>query len=250
MESLSFTLLTTVDVTGPGRATTITARRVRSVLAVLVLAASGRVPVEHLVGDVWGERPPASAGKNLQLYVHRIRRALDVICPGASHRLCRVADGYCLRAAPGEVDLFRVENRVRQAERAIGRGALTEGAALLDLALSEWSEHPLGGVNASPGLRAVAEQLRERRLTLLERRCELDLAMDRNAVAADRLRPLVAGNPLRETAHALLITALGRMGQRAQAAEVFHRLRRGLDHELAMQPGPAVRAAYQELIFG
>lgn len=247
METLSFTLLSTVDIVSsrePSTTLTITAGKVRTVLAVLLLAAGRRIPIEQLIEEVWAQ-PPPSAVKNLQLYVHRLRRVLDAAAPGAGQRLRRSADGYCLRVERRELDLFVAESLV---ERALALGVDPEAADLLDRALASWSDHPLGGITLSPSLAAVAEQLRDRRLTLLERRSELDLAMGRYAAAADRLRPMVARYPFRETAHALLITALRGAGQRAKAVEVFHQLRRGLGDELAIEPGPAVRAAYQALI--
>lgn len=248
MSRLGFTLLSTVGITVAGTPVPLTASKVRTVLAALLLTGGRRVPTGQLIDQVWADEPPASAVKNVQLYVHRLRQRLDDAEPGASARLYRSADGYCLDARPGEVDLSAAEELAGQAEKAQAAQQFGVAAALLDQALDEWSDHPLGGVTPSFPLAAATQRLRQRRLDLLERRCRLDLALGRHAEAADRLGHLVLLHPLRETLHALLITALSRAGNRAEAIDVFHRLRARLDDELGIDPGHDVRAAYQELL--
>src|SRR5688572_23080456 len=55
-----------------------TARKPRLLLAAMLVCAGRPVPLNEVLSAVWGERPPASAVKNLQLYAHRIRLALGV----------------------------------------------------------------------------------------------------------------------------------------------------------------------------
>src|SRR5690349_17221453 len=50
--------------------------KVRLLLAVLLSRPDRPVPSEFLMTALWGERPPRSARKNLQLYVHLLRKAL------------------------------------------------------------------------------------------------------------------------------------------------------------------------------
>jgi tetratricopeptide (TPR) repeat protein len=64
------------------------------------------------------------------------------------------------------------------------------------------------------------------------------------------LRALAAREPLNEKAHALLMTALADVGQRAAAHEVFDHLRRRLRAELDAGPGAEVMAAHRKITRG
>jgi DNA-binding SARP family transcriptional activator len=55
----------------------------RAVLAMLALRANRTVGADELIDGLWGERPPASAAKNVQLYVSRLRKALGTNGAGA-----------------------------------------------------------------------------------------------------------------------------------------------------------------------
>ncbi|MDQ2958512.1 MAG: AfsR/SARP family transcriptional regulator [Actinomycetota bacterium] len=247
-DTLAFTLLKTVGATGHDRELPITSRKVRTVLAVLLLAADRSVHVDDLVDQVWAEQPPISAVKNLQMYIHRLRMLFDTGAAGASRLLSRTPDGYRLSTPAASIDLQVAESLVLRAEQCRRRGELAEAAGQLDRALAGWSEHPVGGVTCSTMLVAAAQQLRDRRLDLLERRSEFDIELGKYPAAVERLHPLVAANPFREHLQVLMITALGRDGRRADAIALFHQLRHRLSEEFAISPGPAAMAAYQEVI--
>ncbi|MET0939306.1 MAG: helix-turn-helix domain-containing protein, partial [Gaiellaceae bacterium] len=48
----------------------------RGVLAMLVLRTGNVVSTDALIDGLWGERPPATAAKSLQVYISRLRKAL------------------------------------------------------------------------------------------------------------------------------------------------------------------------------
>jgi DNA-binding SARP family transcriptional activator len=52
-------------------------RKQRAVLAMLALEEGRTVSSDRLVEGLWGETPPASAPKMVQLYVSHLRRLLD-----------------------------------------------------------------------------------------------------------------------------------------------------------------------------
>jgi DNA-binding SARP family transcriptional activator len=64
----------------------------RAVLALLLLNAGRVVSSDRFVDELWGERPPATVAKALQVYVSKLRKALgpDVIITRAP--------GYVLEA--------------------------------------------------------------------------------------------------------------------------------------------------------
>jgi DNA-binding SARP family transcriptional activator len=80
-------------------------RKQRAVLAMLALRAGRTVSVDSLIGGLWGESPPASAAKMVQLYVSHLRPLLD----GSGARIVTLGHGYQLELADGEVDTLRFE---------------------------------------------------------------------------------------------------------------------------------------------
>jgi DNA-binding SARP family transcriptional activator len=104
-------------------------RKQRAVLAMLALRAGRTVSVDSLIGGLWGEAPPASAAKMVQLYVSHLRPLLD----GSGARIVTLGHGYQLELADGEVDTLRFE-RLLGDSRAREALALWHGDALEDVA--------------------------------------------------------------------------------------------------------------------
>src|SRR5487761_1598562 len=79
--------------------------KLRMLLAVLLCEGGeggegGRVvSADRLADALWGESPPRSAQKNLQLYVHQLRRLL-----GDHGRIVRQHHGYRICLEPDELD--------------------------------------------------------------------------------------------------------------------------------------------------
>ena len=73
----------------------------RSVLAILLLNANQVVSTDRLVDELWGERPPATAAKALQVYVSLLRKALG------RETIVTRSPGYELQVPPGALDLHR-----------------------------------------------------------------------------------------------------------------------------------------------
>src|SRR5215471_5776991 len=79
------------------------AAKQRALLALLVLDANRVVARERLIDGLWGESPPESAVKLVQLYVWQLRKLLP---PGA---IVTRSPGYVLSVEPETVDLARFE---------------------------------------------------------------------------------------------------------------------------------------------
>ena len=106
---MEFRVLGPLEVVDGERAIELGGSKQRSVLAMLVLRAGRVVSTEALVDGLWGDAPPATAAKSLQVYVSRLRKTLgdDVIVTRAP--------GYMLDAGPDAIDVARVETLVEQA---------------------------------------------------------------------------------------------------------------------------------------
>jgi hypothetical protein len=94
----------------------------------------------------------------------------------------------------------------------------------------------------------VIPGLIEERLTALEQRLALDLALDEPSSYVSELRELVARYPLRESLWSLLMTALSRAGRLAEAIESYHVVRGALKEHLGLDPSPNLQDLYHFLL--
>jgi DNA-binding SARP family transcriptional activator len=112
----------------------------RALLAVLLLHANEVVSTDKLVDELWGEAPPPTARNLIQVYVSRLRQALQCRGEGgaATSVLVTRPSGYLLRVEPGELDLDRFEGLAADARRAIADGDLERAAECWRSALAVW----------------------------------------------------------------------------------------------------------------
>ncbi|MGV9303878.1 BTAD domain-containing putative transcriptional regulator [Nonomuraea sp. NPDC003727] len=194
----------------------------RALLVRLALDPGRVVAAERLVDDLWQDDPPAHPAAALQSLVSRARREV----PGL---IVTHPSGYLLDVRADDVDAWRFERLAR------------EGAA--EEALSLWRGTALADASGLLFAVAPAAHLEELRLATLATRIGADLARGVDATA--ELEGLVAAHPLREPYHALLVRALLSAGRRAEALEVFERIRRRLADELGTDPGRELLDAYE-----
>src|SRR5919199_2395843 len=98
---LEFRILGPLDVLDDDRTIELGAPRQRAVLAILLVHLGEAVSVDRIVDLMWGERPPPTAVKTVQVYVSHLRRALvDEVVVSSS-------GGYALAADPEQIDALR-----------------------------------------------------------------------------------------------------------------------------------------------
>jgi DNA-binding SARP family transcriptional activator len=209
----------------------------RALLALLLLNANRVVPRDRLISELWGESPPETAAKAVQVYVSRLRKLLP------AEMLVTQAPGYVLRVEPASVDLQRFERLVAEAHDADPARA----ASLLAEALALWRGPPLAELWEEPFARIEAGRLEDLRLAALEERIEADLALGRHAKLIGELEALIAEHPHRERLRGQLMLALYRSGRQAEALEAYRNARAALD-ELGLEPGAALRQLEQQIL--
>ncbi|MEU8037303.1 BTAD domain-containing putative transcriptional regulator [Streptosporangium sp. NPDC049078] len=214
----------------------------RALLAALLLRPGRTLTVGRLIAEVWGEEPPASAEPVLRVYVSALRKLVDGIRT--------VPGGYLLDVDPEQVDAHRFERLVAAGRRARDAGMSAEAARELRAALALWRGPALADVDSAELRRAYALPLEELRLTALEERVELDVALGRGAEVTGELRALVTSHPLRERAWAQLVLALGQAGRRSEALSAYREARRLLVEELGLEPGPELNRAHERVLRG
>jgi DNA-binding SARP family transcriptional activator len=235
---MDFRLLGPLEVVEHGRSLVLGGAKQRALLAVLLLHANEVVPTERLIDELWGESPPATVAKSVQVYVSRLRKELG------DGRLATSRPGYILHVAPDELDLARFERLVGEADGADPKLA----AERLGEALALWRGPPLADLAYEPFAHGPIARLEEVRVAALERRVDADLARGRHAELAGELEALVAAHPLRERFHGQLMLALYRCGRQAEALEAYRTARTALVEELGIEPGRELRELHRAIL--
>jgi DNA-binding SARP family transcriptional activator len=232
---MEFRLLGPLEAVDDGRTLPLGGTKQRALLAVLLLSANETVPGERLVDALWGERPPATATKAIQVYVSGLRRVVG------ADRLQTRGRGYAIVAVPEEIDVARFERLTAEGRRALAAGAHAEAAERLATALALWRGPALADLAAEPFAEPAAARLEELRLAALETRLDADLLLGRHAELVGELEGLVAGEPLRERPRRQLMLALYRSGRQAEALAAYQEARTTLVEELGIEPGPELQ---------
>src|SRR3954454_14785239 len=122
-------LLGLVEASHDGHALPLGGAKPRALLAILALHANAPVSVDRLIDGLWGEQPPATAPKVVQVLVSQLRKQLA----GADAEIVTRGRGYELRLDPDAVDALRFERLLRRGEDGPAL-ALWRGPPLDDLA--------------------------------------------------------------------------------------------------------------------
>ena len=241
---MDFRILGPLEVADNGREPVIAPGKQRALLAILLLHANEVVSSDRLIDDLWGERPPASVAKSLQVHVSRLRKALG----GGEGPITTAPNGYSIRVASGELDLDRFTRLAEEGRRAMGADDPERGAELLREALSLWRGPPLADFTFEAFAQLEVGRLEELRLAALEDRIDADLARGRHAELVGELEALVAAHPLRERLRRQLVLALYRAGRQGDALEAYRAARAKLMDELGLEPTPELRQLEQAIL--
>lgn len=230
-----------------------TARKPRSVLALLLLQANQTVPVPDLIQELWGSEPPTSALTTLQTYVLQLRKRLaDALAMPASavasSILVTVPGGYQFRSTTDNFDLPRYQRLASEGQRALVAGNDALAADLLLQAQGLWRGPALADVPAGPLLLPQVKRLQESRLTTVEHSIEARLRLGKHQEVLSELAGLTAEHPLDENLHGLLMVALHRSGRRQQALRVFQQLRSAMVESLGLEPARQLHLLQQAIL--
>ena len=232
---MDFRVLGPLEVAADGRQLPLGGGRQRAVLAVLLLHRGEVVSFDRMVDELWGERPPETAVKTVQVYVSRLRRVLG------QGVLETRGGGYVLLVGPDEVDADRFEQLAREGRRTLDAGDARGAAQLFRTALDLWRGAALDDFAYEEFARNEIARLEDLRLSVLEDRIDADLDRRRHAALVPEVESLVAEHPTRERLRGQLMLALYRSGRQAEALESYRDARRALDRDLGLEPGPELQ---------
>lgn len=229
--ALEFLILGPLEVRDGERTVRLGSAKQRALLGVLLLHANETVSVARLVDELWGERPPATAEKLVQGYVHALRKQLG------EGTLQTRPGGYLLSVAPRSLDLSEFE-RLRE---AAGTAPPAQAHELRRRALALWRGSPLADVTFEGQARNTVARLAELRIATQIEQIDAELERGRHAHVIGELETLMAEHPYQERLAAQLMLALYRAGRQADALSVYRGVRSRMDDELGLEPGRELR---------
>lgn len=242
MSAAEVRVLGPVEVVGDDGPVALSAKQ-RRLLAALVVADGRACGVDDLVEAVWGDGPPVSAAKLVQVYVSQLRKVLP-----AQLRIATHAGAYALDLPRNSLDAARFERLVAESTSLREAGNPALAASLSDQALGLWRGRAYGELSYEDVARAESERLEDLRIVALEERIDGQLALGRHADVLGEILGLAAENPLRERLHEHAMLALYRCGRQTEALDHYGAVRRMLRDELGLEPGPALRELQQRIL--
>lgn len=235
-------LLGPIEAIADGRSVTIASTKQKALLAILALEANRVVQSSRLIDALWGDRPPQTAQKALQVHVSQLRKAL-----GEGAVMTRGA-GYVLLLDEGGLDVRRFEDAISRGHEARAHGDSATAARHFADALAIWRGPALADVAGEPFAETEAPRLEERRLMCVEHRIDAELACGRHGDVVAELEGLVAHHPLRERFREQQMLALYRCGRQADALDAYRNARQTFMETLGIAPGPGLRLLEQQIL--
>ncbi|MFI1443876.1 AfsR/SARP family transcriptional regulator [Streptomyces fructofermentans] len=250
---MEFGVLGPLQVRVDGETTAPSAPKLRNVLAMLIVHAGQVVPVPSLVRDLWDDDPPVSGPTTLQTYILNLRKMFCAVTGLSTVEVARDilvtrTGGYLLTAEAGVLDVHCYQRLVASGREALTRGDEAAGVRDLNEALLLWRGPALVDVPAGRVLESRRRQLEESRLSAFECLVDVELRLGMYREVLSELAALTVENPLHEGLHGQYMWALHLSGRRAQALQIFHRLRGALVAGLGLEPGPQVQRLHQAVL--
>ncbi|WP_146607425.1 BTAD domain-containing putative transcriptional regulator [Spongiactinospora gelatinilytica] len=241
--AMDASVLGTFEIRMDGSLVRISARKTRLLAAILLLSPNQVVATDQLIDSLWGETPPPTARKNLQVHVSELRRK-------TGDRISYEGWGYRLDATPDELDLLRFRHLAGAGRDLRRRGDGEAALNLLDDATRLWRGRPLVEFSGVPLVDEAVSRCTELYLTVSEDWAELKIERGGHVEVLTRLDDLVSYFPTRERLIAARMTALVGCGRAPEALSQFESLRRHLAAELGIDPSPALRKIYEAILQG
>jgi DNA-binding SARP family transcriptional activator/ABC-type branched-subunit amino acid transport system substrate-binding protein len=220
-----------------------------ALLTLLLIDANEVLSVDRLIEELWGETPPATAAKSLQVYVSQLRRDLRTPGQGGNGEVLRTrGHGYVLEVDADAIDIRRFERLLAEAQRALAADDPRRAAQRAREALALWRGPALADFAYHDFAQREIARLEELRLLALETEVEAGLALGEHARLAGMLESLVRDYPLREGVRAHLMLALYRCGRQAEALAVYRDGCQLLRDELGIEPKSELRELERKIL--
>ena len=221
-----------LEVAGSDGPVALGAAKPRALLAALAINRGSICTADALIDALWGDTPPASAAKLLQVYVSQLRRVLP---PGI--RIVTGTAGYRLELDASEVDAVRFERQLDEGRAAMRAGNPALAASILGRAISLWRGPAYADVRYEEFSLQEIERLERLRDLAIEDHFDAQLALGRHAEVLGELRGLLVADPTRESIAERAMLAAYRTSGPGEALTIYATVRDALRRELGEDPG-------------
>jgi len=242
---VEFLILGPLVVLDQGEPLTLGTLKERMVLATLLLHANEVVPRARLIEELWGESPPATATKAVNVYLSQLRKTLT---RNGHDPIATVSGGYRLEVEAEHLDTAQMRRLLELARERAAAGQLESAAELFREALALWRGPTLPDLPFESLGRGEAEELNELRLAASMDRIDCDLALGRHEQVLRELNLLVREHPLRERLRAQQMLALYRADRQADALDAYAEARRSLVDDLGIEPSEALQRLQRAIL--
>lgn len=207
--------------------------RQQEIISYLILHAQGAaIPRQRVAGSLWPESTDQQALTNLRRELHHLREDW----PGLSHLLDPRSRTLAWR---GDADVTAFDQHIDHA--GVGDRKSLEQAVRL------YKGDLLPDCSA-PWIAGERERLRQHAVSAWARLVELLEKEGAFVEAIARAEQLIRLDPLHEEAWCALMRCHARRGERAAALHVYQECTALLKRELGVQPSPATRITYREIL--
>ncbi|HEX5895988.1 MAG TPA: BTAD domain-containing putative transcriptional regulator [Thermoleophilaceae bacterium] len=239
---MDFRILGPLEVLDEARRVALGGDKQRALLGLLLVHANETLSTDRLIDELWGEHPPTTAAKTVQVHISRLRKALAAGGGNGSEGLVVTREhGYQLEIDPERVDSRRFERLLSEARSELAANRPETAAPALERALALWRGEPLADLAYEGFAQAEIARLEDLRVAAVEHLIDAKLALGRHAEVIGELESLVGEYPYREHLRAQLMLALYRSDRQADALQAFQDARRALVEELGIEPGERLR---------
>jgi predicted ATPase/DNA-binding SARP family transcriptional activator len=233
---MRFGVLGPLEVSEGGRRLPLRGRRLRTLLAVLLVHANEVVSADVLTSVLRSSVAPDKARHALHSQVTRLRARVEPSLHAGDRRLCWEGSGYRLRATADDLDALAFEVLSRRCHDELAAREWRAAADTAERALALWRGPALAEFSDEQFAEARAAQLEEQRQLTTEYGIDARLALGQHRALVGELEDLVARHPLREHLWGQLILALYRSGRQGDALRAYGRIRRLLAEQLGISP--------------
>ncbi|WP_261567427.1 AfsR/SARP family transcriptional regulator [Frankia gtarii] len=232
----------------------LSAPKMETTLAALLVGAGRVTTKDSLVLELWGDRPPRRAASAIHVYISRLRKFLaaaeaDPAEADPAEAIVTKPSGYLLRLDGASFDVTEFQDAMRDghAYQAAGRYEAALSAAERALSLVRGPVLAETAVEG-PVLTAFAAWAEEERLAALELFVEARTALGRYREVISLLGTLTVQHPLRESFYSQLMLVLYRSGRQAEALAVYRGAQQVLRAELGLEPCRSLRRLHNAIL--
>jgi DNA-binding SARP family transcriptional activator len=204
-------------------------------LRTLLIRNDRVVSINGLTQELWGKKPPVRAVASLHVYVSQLRKILNKFSKNNDVIITR-PPGYVLNLGRDELDLDLFLALSEKGRLQMNMNEHADAVGTLTQALRLWREPLEASAYEGPIIREFANWAEELRIECVELLARSLLASGQANEAIRILNSLVSEYALRENLYALLMEALGSVGRRADALEVYRIARNRIRDELGLEP--------------